>query len=107
MFKIQFRRKRFQQNTHYSEMHQDQYPNGYPEADEDPFYMNEYDRESQSVQDFDVCVFCGDVITGGHLVLTTAKGEHLMHTTCILSAFALITNSFSALMNLLFRKKGK
>lgn len=107
MFKIQFRRKKFQPNAHYSDIYQDHYPNDYPDADTDPFYMNEYNREVQNIQDFDACVFCGDVITSGHLVLTTNKGEHCVHTSCILSAFALITNSFSALLNLLFRRKGK
>lgn len=101
MFKVQFRKK-IPPNTQYSETYPEQYPPHYQE--EEPFY--EYGQESPyTTQEFSTCLFCGDLVTGSHLSITTKSGEHLLHPSCIISSFALIINGFSMFTSFLFRKK--
>lgn len=100
MFRVQFRTKRkIQDNIHYADPFQDF---------ENPECMDEYYHEGQfhqNMQEHDVCVFCGDIITNGHLAVITNKGEYSMHTSCIVSGLALALNAAGLLINILFKKR--
>lgn len=100
MFRVQFRTKKsIQNNTHYADPFQDF---------ENPEYVDEFYHEGQfhqNMQEHDSCVFCGDIITNGHLAVITNKGEYCMHTSCIVSGFALVLNATGLLVNLLFKKR--
>lgn len=98
MFKIKYRKHKMQ---HYTEQ--------YPETEfEQPEYENGYYYEPpQSIQEYDICLFCGDVIRNGHLVIITKGGEYSLHSNCILSGLTLAFSGFGMLLKLILRRKNK
>ncbi len=100
MFRVQFRTKKsFQANAHYADPFQEF---------ENPEYADEFYHEGQfqqNVQERNTCLFCGDLISNGHLAIVTSKDEYCMHTSCIVSGFALALNAASLLINVLFKKR--
>lgn len=100
MFKVQFRtRKPIEEYGHYVDPYQDY---EYPEGIDEHYRDNQF---HQSTQAHDLCVFCGDLITNGHLAVITNKGEYCMHTSCIVSGLALVLNATGLLINVLFKKR--
>lgn len=113
--KIQFKRKKpaLEQNPYQPPAYENQYT-------EQPFGQ-EFDQGNASPlggryppeanipasQALDTCLFCGSEITGSHLSVTTKSGEHCMHTSCIVSGFALLANSVGLIFSWLKEKKGR
>ena len=53
------------------------------------------------------CCICGDTITNGHLVFSINKDkEYELHTSCLITGMALITNGIMMLVGLLKQKFG-
>lgn len=53
------------------------------------------------------CCICGDTITNGHLVFSISKDkEYELHTSCLITGMALITNGVMMLFGLLKQKFG-
>ena len=109
MLKIQFKRKKpvLEQNPYQPPAYENQYteqPFG-QEFGQDNAFIPEPNAPTQ--QALDTCLFCGSEITGSHLSVTTKTGEHCMHTSCIVSGFALLANSIGLLFSWLKEKKGR
>lgn len=105
MFKVQFRKKKVQPNSHYSDAYQEQYQNQY--TDDDPFCEYAQEEYPEHYQEIPTCLFCDGLIGGSHLAIKTKTGEHCMHPSCIVSGFSLIINGFALFMSFLFKKNKK
>lgn len=117
MLKIQFKRKKpvLGQNLYRPTAYENQYteqPFGqeFDQGNASQFGIEDkYPPETNipASQALDTCLFCGSEITGSHLSVTTKSGEHCMHTSCIVSGFALLANSIGFLFSWLKEKKGR
>lgn len=98
MFKIQFRKKKMQQ-----EFNDGPYQDQYQYADDS---IHGYDSEqTYNLESFETCMFCNDQIINAHIVVITKRGKHSMHMSCLISAGALLVNGFGLLVGLFKKRK--
>lgn len=106
MLKIKFKKKKavLEQNLYQPPAYENQYTEPFGQE-----FGDKYPPETNipASQALDTCLFCGSEITGSHLSVTTGSGEHCMHTSCIVSGFALLANSIGILFSWLKEKKGR
>lgn len=105
MFKIYIRSKRESQQRrgHYDEYGYGQgEPYGYG-ADED--YEQQGGHEDGAPHE--ACCICGDTITKGHIVFVIRGKEYKIHTSCLVTGIAMITNGITLLVGLLKQKFGR
>lgn len=105
MFKIHIRSgKESQQHGGYQYNEYGE-QNEYDEYDEYGEYIGPQSRPRTDTIPNECCI-CGDSITNGHLVFIIKGKEYEIHTSCMVTGMALITNGIALLIELFKNKRG-
>ena len=106
MFKIHIRSKREsqQRSRHHDEdeFGTDDEMYGYRPPDD-----YEHQGRHEPEESLDTCCICGDTITNGHIVFAINSKDYEIHTSCLVTGMALITNGITILIGLLKQRFGR
>ena len=100
MIRIKIRSGREAQQHDNSYSHGD----GYDEYGEYIWHNDHQGRQNTNVSQSECCI-CGGNISGSHLVFSLKNSDHEVHTSCLITSVALISNSIALLAGLFKRKK--
>ena len=106
MIRVRFKTKK----TLYNDSsHQEQYPaNTGSEYFANEEFTERFDQEAPETQEYPQycsCNICGGEIASNCLEVTFKQNRFHVHTSCIVSAFAVIMNGIGFLTDWLFKKK--
>lgn len=111
MIRVRFKSRKVQQTEQYSS-HEPYQDNTNPEFFTQEEYPDSFTQEAPEYpQDTATvnlsCNVCGGEITGNCLEVTFKENLFHVHTSCVISAFAIILNGVGFFMDWLSRKKRK
>lgn len=111
MIRVRFKSRKTQQTEQYSS-HETYQNNTNPEFFTQEGCPDDFTHETQEYAQGAVvtalsCNVCGGEIAGNCLEVTFKENPFHIHTSCVISAFAIILNGVGFFMDWLYRKKRK